>query len=195
MALDLVSAPGATPLGPEELQGLKPTHIVTQAELDAAEAANIGEAIVWMRRSRRKDLLHRDFVLELHRRMFGDVWRWAGTWRRSETNIGVEPASIPVRLEALLNDVRYWMDHATYSRDELAIRLHHQMVFIHPFPNGNGRHTRLMADLIRTRLGSVPFTWGGRNLSSASDTRRTYIDALRTADRGDLAPLLDFARR
>lgn len=195
MPLEIVSAPGATPLGPEELHDLKPTHIVTQAELDAAEATNIGEAIVWARRSRRKDLLHRDFVLELHRRMFGDVWRWAGSWRRRQTNIGVEPNAVPVHLEALLNDVRFWVDQSTYGPDEIAIRLHHQMVFIHPFANGNGRHTRLMADLLRTQLGGTPFTWGGGNLVPASDIRGAYIAALHDADRGDLAPLLAFARR
>lgn len=194
MPLEIVSVPGATPLGPDELQGLRPTHIITQSDLDEAEAANIADALIWARRSRTKDILHRAFVLELHRRMFSDVWRWAGTWRRRQTNIGVDPAAVAMRVEGLLNDVRYWLDHHTFDRDELAVRLHHQLVFIHPFPNGNGRHTRLMADLLREQLDGTPFSWGSTNLSAVSDVRERYIDALHAADRGDLEPLLVFAR-
>lgn len=194
MPLEMASIPGATPLGPDELQGLRPAHIVTQADLDAAEAANILAAVDWARRTRTKDILDRNFVLELHRKMFGDVWRWAGTWRRRQTNIGVDPATVPMRVEGLLNDVRYWVDQQTYERDRIAIRLHHQMVFIHPFPNGNGRHTRLMADLLRERLGGEPFNWGDATLSADTEIRGRYIDALHTADGGDLDPLLAFAR-
>lgn len=194
MPLEMASVPGATPLGPDELQGLRPAHIVTQADLDAAEAANILAAVDWARRTRTKDILDRNFVLELHRKMFGDVWRWAGTWRRRQTNIGVDPATVPMRVEGLLNDVRYWVDQQTYERDRIAIRLHHQMVFIHPFPNGNGRHTRLMADLLRERLGGEPFNWGDATLSADTEIRGRYIDALHTADGGDLDPLLAFAR-
>jgi Fic-DOC domain mobile mystery protein B len=165
-----------------------------QADLDEAEASNILGAVEWARRSRRRDILHRSFVLELHRRMFGDVWLWAGTWRQRQTNIGVEPATVPMRVEGLLNDVRYWLSQQIYDRDELAIRLHHQMVLIHPFPNGNGRHTRMMADLLRARLGAAPFSWGGASLSAASEVRERYIDSLHAADGGDLDPLLAFAR-
>lgn len=195
MALDIPQVPGATPLGPDDLTGLRLSYVTTRADLDAAEESNILRAMVWTQRSRRTAILERDFVLALHKRMFGDVWAWAGKWRRRETSIGVDPATIVVRVEALLGDVRYWVEHATYGPDEIAVRLHHQMVLIHPFANGNGRHTRLMADLLRTRNLGSPFTWGsGIELAAQSETRRHYIAALQSADRGDIAPLLAFAR-
>ena len=195
MVLDIPQVPGATPLGPDDLAGLRLSHVITRADLDAAEESNILAALAWTQRSRRKAILERDFVLALHKRMFGDVWAWAGKWRRQETSIGVDPATIAVRVEALLGDVRYWVEHATYGPDEIAVRLHHQMVLIHPFANGNGRHTRLMADLLRTRVLGGPFTWGsGIDLAAQSEARRRYIAALQLADRGDIAPLLAFAR-
>jgi Fic-DOC domain mobile mystery protein B len=126
--------------------------------------------------------------------MFGDVWRWAGTWRRVETSIGVDPITIPMRLEQLLDDARYWVANTSFEPHEIAARLHHQMVLIHPFPNGNGRHTRLMADLLLMQLKHEAFSWGGSDLSAPDDTRTRYIGALRSADRGDLRPLLAFAR-
>lgn len=187
-------APGATPLGPDALAGLKLSWVATQADLNAAEEANILQAISWTRRRRRTPLLDRSFVLTLHRRMFGDVWRWAGTWRRHETNIGVPPNSIPVRVEALLQDAAFWIADTTFDSDELAVRFHHQLVFIHPFSNGNGRHTRLMADLVVEELGGRPFSWGARDLTSATQTRKSYIQALKEADAGDIRPLLAFAR-
>ena len=192
--VELADAQGATPLDPDTLSGLKLSHIATQAHLNTAEEANVLSALAWSKRSRSNDILSRAFIQSLHKRMFGDVWRWAGIWRKRETSIGVDPATIPPRVEALLGDVRYWAANATFDRDEIAIRLHHQLVSIHPFPNGNGRHTRLMADLLVGRLGGAPFSWGGANLSAAGDVRERYIDALRSADRGDLSSLLAFAR-
>ncbi len=194
MPVDLTAIEGATPLDPDTLDGLRPTYISTQAELNAAEEANILTALSWARRSRRGDLLSLDYVRRLHRQMFGDVWSWAGTWRRRQTNIGVAPAMIPERTQGLLNDARYWLEHATYEPDELAVRLHHQMVLIHPFPNGNGRHTRLLADLLVTSLGKPVFTWGGGHLSAPDEARGIYLAALRTADGGDITPLVAFAR-
>jgi Fic-DOC domain mobile mystery protein B len=185
--------PDATPLDPDSIAGLKLSYVTNQAELNLAEEANILAALNWSRR-RKDDPLQLPFVLELHRRMFGDVWSWAGTWRRTQTNVGVTAGVIPARTLSLLDDVRYWVSNATYSRDEIAIRLHHQLVAIHPFANGNGRHTRLLADLLARRLGSAPFTWGGRSLSAPSDIRRTSIAALRQADQGDIRALLVFAR-
>ncbi|RYE11199.1 MAG: mobile mystery protein B [Hyphomicrobiales bacterium] len=192
--IDLAQIEGATPLGPDDLRGLKQSSITTQGDLNLAEEANILAALTWTRRRRRASLLTRDFLLDLHRRMFGDVWDWAGQWRRRETNIGVAPSTVPMRTEALLQDAAYWVANTTYQPDELAIRFHHQLVLIHPFPNGNGRHSRLMADLLAEQLAQLPFSWGGMSLVEAGDTRRAYIDALRHADRGDIAPLLGFAR-
>jgi Fic-DOC domain mobile mystery protein B len=187
-------APDATPLGRDDLLGLKLPWVVTQADLNVAEEANILDAISWTRRRRRTPLLDRTFVLALHRRMFGDVWAWAGTWRQRETNIGVIPNIIPVRVESLVQDARHWIDHSVFDTDELAVRFHHQLVFIHPFANGNGRHSRLMADLLIEQLGGPAFSWGGHNLTNPTETRRSYIRALKAADAGDIAPLLGFAR-
>ncbi|MBI4923888.1 MAG: mobile mystery protein B [Devosia nanyangense] len=194
MPVKLTVVEGATPLDPDTLAGLKPTYLSNQAELDAAEEANILRALNWAGRERGRDLLRLDYVLQLHRRMFGDVWTWAGTWRRRQTNIGVAPATIPERTQALLSDARYWLANTTYDPDELAVRLHHQMVFIHPFANGNGRHTRLLADLLVASLNRPVFSWGGRSLSAPGELRRSYIDALQRADHGDIVPLLAFAR-
>lgn len=192
--IELADALGATPLDPDTLSGLKLSYVATQAALNAAEETNILSALAWTKRSRAKDILNRAYIQSLHQRMFGDVWRWAGTWRKRETTIGIDPLLIPPRAEALLADVRYWITNTVFDRDESAVRLHHQLVLIHPFPNGNGRHTQLMADLLVGQLGGMPFGWGSTNLSAAGDVRKRYIDALRLADRGDLLPLIAFAR-
>ena len=126
--------------------------------------------------------------------MFGDVWRWAGTSRTSERNLGIAYYEIPVAVRQLLHDARAWIAHATYSPDEIAVRLHHRLVQIHPFPNGNGRHARLMADLLVMSRGQERFSWGRTSLGEAGDVRRRYIAALRAADGHDIGPLLVFAR-
>ena len=126
--------------------------------------------------------------------MFGEVWSWAGTYRRTARNIGVEAYRIQIEMAAMFDDVRYWLEKDTYPPDETAVRLHHRLVFIHPFPNGNGRHARLMADLLSERLGGKPFSWGGGALVSVGELRSRYIAALRVADGHDIKPLLAFAR-
>jgi Fic-DOC domain mobile mystery protein B len=191
---DLFQEPDdATPITPEEQQDLIPTYISTRAELNLAEQENIAAATAWAARAR-VDLLSEDFLRELHRRMLGNVWRWAGQFRRTERNIGIDPLRIAVELRTLLDDVRYWIDHKTYPPDEIAIRFHHRLVAIHPFPNGNGRHARLMADLLIRQFGDAPFTWGGDSLRETSELRRAYISALKAADNHDIGLLMNFAR-
>lgn len=185
---------GATPLGPDELSGLKPSWVATRQDLNEAEQANVLKALGWTASMRQRDLLSEKFILELHRRMFSDVWKWAGTLRQRETNIGVGTSRIRPACRELLDDVRYWIEHQSYERDEIAVRLHHRLVQIHPFPNGNGRHTRLMADLLIGRLGAQPFTWGRSDLTLGGAARRSYIAALKAADSAEIAPLLAFAR-
>ncbi len=192
--LDLQEPDGATPLGPQELAGLKPTWISDRRELNEAEQANILAGLTWAKRSRNDDLLSENFVRALHRAMFGEVWTWAGNFRLRETNIGVEPHGIPASLRELLDTARYWLDSATFPSDEFAIHVHHGLVQIHPFPNGNGRHTRVMADLLIERSSGAPFTWGRDNLVQDGPIRTAYIAALRRADRLDIDPLLAFAR-
>lgn len=186
----------ATPLEPEEREGLLQTWITHRSDLNEAEQDNIVKGAVWARsrRQRNADILNEGFARSLHRRMFGDVWQWAGTFRQTERNIGIEAHRIPNDIGMMFDDVRYWVDHETFPPDEIAVRLHHRLVAIHPFPNGNGRHARLMADLLIERLGGQPFTWGGGSLHDIGELRRQYIDALRAADNHDIDPLIAFAR-
>jgi Fic-DOC domain mobile mystery protein B len=135
-----------------------------------------------------------DFLMALHRRMLRKVWRWAGVQRTTELNIGVPPHAIAVDLHTLVGDVRYWIDHKTSPRDEIAVRFHHRLVAIDPFPNGNGRHARMAADLLIVQLGGHRFSWGRANLVEAAKTRSDYVQALQAADAHDIAPLLAFAR-
>ncbi|HEY1132045.1 MAG TPA: mobile mystery protein B [Roseateles sp.] len=184
---------GATPLKLEELRGLKPAWITSRRDLDEAEEANILRGLAWTQRAR-GDGLSEEFVLRLHKQMFGDVWQWAGTIRHRETNIGTLPHQIRPALRELLDTARWWREQRPFPIDEIAVRLHHRLMQIHPFPNGNGRHTRLMADLLVEELGGDPFTWGRQNLVAAGPLRASYISALKQADDGDIAALLAFAR-
>jgi Fic-DOC domain mobile mystery protein B len=193
MTVNLVYPPGATPLDPDERAGLIPGHITTQGELNEWEQLNIVQGENWARKQR-KDILDEGFLRRLHQRMFGETWKWAGEFRKSDKNIGVDWLKIGVELKKLLDDTQYQIEHASYPPDEIAARFHHRLVAIHPFPNGNGRHARLMADLLAERLGRPRFTWGRQNLLDAGDTRKRYIAALQAADARDMAPLLAFAR-
>jgi Fic-DOC domain mobile mystery protein B len=187
---------GATLLDPDELEGLKIKTITTRGELDRWEQENINTAIEWLSSRRNKaDILNESFVRKLHEKMFGKVWTWAGMFRRTNKNIGVDKTLIGIELRNLLDDVKYWIENKTYEPDEIAARFHHRMVFIHPFPNGNGRHARLIADVLLTDvLGLEPFTWGNGDLVHTGDVRHHYIEALRAADGHDYEPLKTFVR-
>ncbi|NHA14131.1 mobile mystery protein B [Thioalkalivibrio sp. XN279] len=182
-----------TPLSPEEREGIIPSYITLRGELNAAEQDNILEAESWGFR-RRRNVLDESFLSNLHRRMYGRVWRWAGQYRHSDKNIGVDWPTIPQHLRQLLDDVRFWVDHHTYGADEIAARFHHRLVWIHCYPNGNGRHGRLAADLLLASLGQPRFSWGRANLVDVSETRLRYVAALRAADSHDIVPLLEFVR-
>lgn len=187
--------PDATPLSPEESDGLILKHLTTRAELDRWEQENISEAMDWLSRRRKTDVLTEGFIRRLHQKMFGRVWKWAGRFRSSDKNIGVYWAHIPAELKKLLDDTQYWIDHQTFSEEEIAARFHHHLVRIHLFSNGNGRHARLAADvLMKEVFGKKPFTWGGGRLSVTGDIRGLYIKALRAADENDYTALLDFVR-
>ncbi|GAM98958.1 hypothetical protein U91I_02595 [alpha proteobacterium U9-1i] len=183
----------ATPLTPEERLDLKLSYVALRRELNEAEALNVLAGERWAL-SRTRDALDEVFLRRLHLRMFGDVWRWAGKYRTSARNLGVDHWAIEVALRQALDDVRYWVEHQTYLPDEIAVRFHHKLVAIHPFPNGNGRWSRLAADLLALQLGHERFTWGRGSIVAASETRQAYVDALKRADAGDMAPLLAFAR-
>jgi len=183
----------ATPLTAEEREGLIPSHVTLHRELNELEQQNILEADTWVF-ARRHNPLRRAFLRSLHHRMFGNVWRWAGVYRSSNKNIGVDREQIQIRLDEALDNVHYWIEHKTFPPDEIAVRFHHELVFIHPFPNGNGRWSRLMADILAIRLGQPRFSWGSSSLRAADKTRQAYIEALKAADNHDFTALIAFAR-
>lgn len=182
-----------TPITADDREGLIPSYITLRHELNEAEQINIGAALRWAE-GRRRDVLDRDFLSDLHRRMFEDVWSWAGKYRTTGLNIGVEAYRIGMDVQQAIDDARYWVGHATYPPDEIAVRFSHRLVAIHPFPNGNGRFSRLVGDLLAHQLGQPPFTWGQAHLVDAGETRARYVQALRAADNHDMGPLLRFAR-
>jgi Fic-DOC domain mobile mystery protein B len=185
---------GATPLDPDELAGLRFKHVSTRGELDQLEQVSITDGIKWLAKQKTPDVLSEAFVYELHRKLFGSVWLWAGTFRRTEKNIGVDPMQVAIQLRQLLDDAKYWIEHRTYEPKELAARFHHKLVYIHPFPNGNGRHARIMADAILTKLLNEPaIDWAGNyRLEAMNERRNEYIAALRAADGHEFSPLLKF---
>ena len=183
----------ATPLTPEERRDLLPSYITNRDQLNEVEQRGIATADRWAF-SRKRDVLDERFLLSLHRRMFQDVWKWAGAFRTTPRNIGVEAYQIGVDLRHLLDDVLYWVEHSTYPPDEIALRFHTRLTWIHPFPNGNGRHARLSADLLIVTLGADRFSWGGGALVDDDELRKTYIEAVRAGDQHILGPLLAFAR-
>ncbi|MEO0733066.1 MAG: mobile mystery protein B [Bacteroidota bacterium] len=187
---------GQTPIDESERAGLKVKVITTQQELDRLEQRNIEQALRWMigRKIPAEEILTEQFIKALHRRMFKDVWKWAGQFRRTDKNIGVRWYEVPIATRQLCEDARFWVAHGTYPAKELAIRFKHRLVSIHCFPNGNGRHSRLMADVLITGAFGLPaFGWRGSRLVRADEQRNAYIQSLRQADQGNLVPLLTFA--
>jgi Fic-DOC domain mobile mystery protein B len=187
---------GNTPLSPDEQTDLIP-NLATKEELNEFERANILVAYDWalgLRNLRRQDPLTEPYLRDLHHRMFDQTWKWAGLYRTTEKNPGIPHFQIREALAALLGDARYWLEHRTFPPDEIAIRFHHRLVSIHPFANGNGRHARLMADVLARMQNRPVFTWGGADIVQPGDFRRRYLDALRAADKNDIGPLLAFAR-
>lgn len=197
MGLELKYEEGQTPLDENEKEGLKIKSITTQGELDEFEQLNIEKAVEWTIRTNLKaeKILTEKFVKDLHKRMYGEVWKWAGEFRRSEKNIGIPWTRIGMELRNLLADTKYWIENNTYSPEEIAIRFKHRLVSIHCFPNGNGRHSRLMADIIiESIFGKEIFSWHQSNMAKADETRKEYINSLREADNGNIKPLIEFAK-
>jgi Fic-DOC domain mobile mystery protein B len=197
MGLELQYTDGQTPLDEEEKEGLKIKSITTQQELDEFEQLNIEKAVEWTIHTnlRPERIVTEKFIKDLHKKMYGDVWKWAGQFRRSEKNIGVKCTKIGIELKKLLDDTKYWIENETFSPEEIAIRFKHRIVSIHCFPNGNGRHSRIVADIIMESIfGKEIFSWHQSNMVKADETRKEYINALREADNENLYPLIDFAK-
>jgi len=188
---------GQTPLDEDEKEGLLIKSLTTRGELDEFEQYNIEKAILWTLRKKWKPgyILTESFVKNLHKKMFGDVWSWAGEFRKTNKNIGVDKYRIGIELKILLDDSLFWLNNNTYDDDEFAIRFKHRIVKIHCFANGNGRHSRLMADIIISQIFKKPeFTWNRFNLNKKGEARSAYLSALRQADAGDIGPLIIFAK-
>jgi Fic-DOC domain mobile mystery protein B len=197
MGLEFDFKDGQTPLDQDEIRGLKIKSISTQGELDEFEQLNIERALEWTIHARLKaeQILSEKFVKQLHKKMYGDVWKWAGEFRKSERNIGFSWMQIEIELRKLLDDTLFWIQNESYPPEEIAFRFKHRLVSIHCFSNGNGRHSRLMADIIIEKVYKCrPFSWNHSNMVRADEMRMQYIKALKQADNGDIYPLLKFAR-
>lgn len=197
MGLNLDYQHGQTPLDEDEKAGLIITSIATREELDEFEQLNIEKAIEWYFRKKLtiEQLFSERFAKELHKKMFGEVWKWAGKFRTSEKNIGIKSYLIPIELKMLFDDVKFWIQNDIYEPEEIAIRFKHRLVSIHCFSNGNGRHSRLMADLIMQKIFQKHFfSWGNKRLENVSEVRANYIKALQSADLNDIKPLMEFAK-
>jgi Fic-DOC domain mobile mystery protein B len=185
MGLDIDYIDGQTPLDEDEKEGLLIPTIVTRGELDEFEQQNIEKAITWSlsRNFKAKNIFTEAFIRNVHKRMYDDVWAWAGDFRKTEKNIGVSSWQVATELKKLLDDAIYWTDKNIYLPDEIAVRFKHRIVSIHCFPNGNGRHSRLIADIIIEKIYNQPvFSWGASNLSSEGDIRAAYLKAIKAAD-------------
>ncbi|NOR30802.1 MAG: mobile mystery protein B [Sulfitobacter sp.] len=192
--MTFVELDSAAPLDPDERQGLKFAHVTTRGQLDELEQANIEQALDWLSRRRGGDIFDDGFVRTLHKRLFGDVWSWAGEYRQTERNIGIDPRQISMQLRMLLDNARYWAENNVYPPREAAARFHHRMVQVHPFPNGNGRHARIATDLmLEDHYDHPPIKWAsGYDQQADSERRKSYIAALRAADAGEFELLLEF---
>lgn len=196
--INLTYQQGQTPLDPDETEGLKPSHIATQGDLNEWEQLNITKGARWAERQLKQEILDDVFLRKLHKKMFGDTWAWAGTYRKSDKNIGCDWRNVSTKVRTLMENTQFQIEHQAMPLDELAARFHHNLVSIHPFPNGNGRCCRLITDLLLRKMGLKPFSWGSggyASLVSQNLLRAEYLEALRTADKGDITPLLVFARK
>ena len=197
MGLDYEYIDGQTPLDEDEKEGLLIPTIATRGELDEFEQQNIEQALLWsLNRSFKAETVFTEkFIKALHKRMYGEVWAWAGEFRKSNKNIGIDKYQIPTELRYLLDDAKFWCANNTFSPTELTIRFKHRLVSIHCFPNGNGRHSRLMADIIIEKIFKQKvFSWGATNLVRQGNTRTTYLSSIKAADNGDIQPLITFAQ-
>ncbi|OFW81036.1 MAG: hypothetical protein A2887_02105 [Alphaproteobacteria bacterium RIFCSPLOWO2_01_FULL_40_26] len=184
---------GQTPIDEDEKHDLIP-DLDTLDDLNIFEQENIIEAQKWVGGSniiKKSDLLDFDFLTKLHKKMFDKTWKWAGQLRKTDKNIGCDPNKIRIELKNLQNDFKFWVDNQTYSIKQIALVVHHRLVKIHIFPNGNGRHARLVADcIIRKFDPTKKIDWSGKNLlgkkfESIDELRKNYIQSLRKADYGN----------
>jgi Fic-DOC domain mobile mystery protein B len=197
MGLDLNYIEGQTPLSEEEKEGLKLRTVENRTDLDEAEQSNIVHAIEWTLHNSPKlpEILSEDYIKKVHKKMFGEVWKWAGAYRKTNKNLGVDKFEISTELRKVFDDCAFWIEHNTFSEEEIAIRFKHRIVLVHPFANGNGRHSRLLGDILISKFFRQPvFSWGSRSLIKKGEARASYLAALHKADEGNYQDLITFAR-
>jgi len=198
MGLEFDESEGQTLIDQDEKDALLIKNITTRRELDEFEQLGVEKAIEWTMKTKLDlgKILTEDFIRELHKRMFDDVWKWAGQFRTSNKNLGVDKDQIGIELRKLLDDCRYWIGEKVFTGDEIAVRFSHRIVTVHPFANGNGRHSRLIADVLASHgFGRQHFSWGSLNLTAKGEARSKYLNALREADENDYTSLIKFARQ
>ena len=190
---------GATPLTADDMLGLKQMHVETREQLNELEAANILQGQIWvsgLKGLKIESVFDRNFIINLHLALFGDVWKWAGTFRTRELNIGVDPVNISVELHNFLEDAKCWIEFDHFDNLELSARIQHRLVKIHPFVNGNGRHSRMFTDIVRIfLLKEKPMKWAEAKLENMSMERSSYIQGLRKADAGDFSVFLKYLKK
>ncbi|MBT3180296.1 MAG: mobile mystery protein B [Candidatus Marinimicrobia bacterium] len=197
MGLEIDYIYGQTPITEEEKEGLMIQTISNRKELDEFEQLNIETAVEWSLKQKftAERILTTKFILDVHKRMFNKTWKWAGKIRTSNKNLGIDKFQINQEMKVVCDDCKYWIENNTYSDEEIAIRFKHRIVSVHPFPNGNGRHSRLCADILISHVFNKDvFSWGRFNLVKPGDSRKKYLEAIYVADNGDIRSLLEFAR-
>lgn len=190
MAIEFEYALGATPLDAEDAAALIDSHVTTRGQVDELEFENVAAGMRWAYGRKSDNVLTAEFMLELHKRMFADTWKWAGKVRTKETlPVGVAPDRIRPDIAELCANVAAQLQDVAWSVEEIAARFHHRLVWIHPFTNGNGRFCRVIADVMLIQKDREPFAWG-QYLGRKGEERERYIAALQAADKKDYGPLL-----
>lgn len=188
------NVPGATPI--DDISDLIPTHITTRSELNEWEAANILKAVQKYLTAKKRRAIDIDWLKKVHKDMFDETWKWAGKFRKSNFNLGSDWHNIQEEMAKLIGDLNYWRTQTgELGEFEQSVWLHHRLVKIHPFVNGNGRHARLVADCFLYSHGHKLPIWPDKQLIDASEVRKEYITALQAADKGDYGLLESFTRK
>ncbi len=183
----------STPIN--DLSGLIPSGITVKSALDEWEAENILKAYNRYLKTSRKRAISPGLITAVHKEMFGLTWKWAGSFRKENLNLGVEWFAIPVEIKKLCDDIAFWEKSKNVNILEQSVRIHHRLVRIHPFLNGNGRHARMIADIFLSGRGKKLPLWPDKDMVETTDIRKRYIHCLKEADNGDYAGLLEFTEK
>ena len=173
---------GQTPLPPELQKGLISKNVQTIGELDEYEEQNIAEGMVWLEDSNANSLNY-SFWLRLHKKLFGNVWNWAGEIRSHDLGNAdfLYPEKVRPALMQLIGDAEYWFKNDTYPKKETIARIHEKLLTIHPFANGNGRWSRILTEYIcKQNKIDIP-KWNLKSKDDPQKRRKEYIEAVELA--------------